>query len=183
MGFVQDRNRWPVTVHQPIAILNCLLHGDKRSKRVATLFHPVKSPALAAPTSEAASVMHHLNLPSIISLTLNLSGLQSFHFHLSSQTIFSRTVHSKSPQNSHISFNRAQSGWTVSSWRATRPNTGRDLPSDVQDGPTLRDGARNNSGHARRELLKGVRPEVSSISFYNVKTHGPNGLWWALLHD
>jgi len=65
--FVQDHNRWLVTIHQLITILNVSLHDDKWLKRVAIPFHRVKSHALAAPASEAASVMHHLNLPSIIS--------------------------------------------------------------------------------------------------------------------
>jgi len=121
----QACNGWPATMRRLIAILNVSprlevlslgyigpnvsLHGDKRSKRVAAIF-PLKSLALAAPASEVMSVMDHLNLPSIASLTLDLSGLQPSHFHLS-QTTFSRTVHLKTPQNSHISLNRAQSGW------------------------------------------------------------------------
>ena len=88
VGFSQKRNVRPLAMHQLITMLNsspcletlslsqirpkALGSDDGQPRRIATLSH-LKSFKLKDRTSEAVSILDRLNLPAIVSLTLDLS--------------------------------------------------------------------------------------------------------------
>ena len=203
VGFSQDCNRWPVTIHQLIAILNasprleslslghiCLstsLHDDEQPKCVATLSH-LRSITLMCPASDAVSIMGRLDLPSITYLTLHLSGLRPSHIRLIfPDDILTNRLSKVTPNFPHFT----QSGMlrmgglqlTVGATEHREEiffQMCRMVPISVKELGIILD----MFNESRWREFARQRPEVCSISsYYDVKNYRSNGLWCALLPD
>ena len=203
VGSSLNYNSWPVTMNQLITILNASprletlslvrirpsvsLHEDGQSGCVATLFH-LKSLALTAPASEVVSIMDHLHLPSIISATLDLLGLQSHCIRL----IFpndiltnhlSKVTHNF-PHSTQSGTVRVGSLQLVLGTTENRENLFSLMCRMVLLSVTELEIIRDMFNESRWREFAHLRPGVCSISsYYDAGNHRLDGLWRALLPD
>ena len=201
VGFSKDCHSWSMTMHQLIAILNASprletlslertcpntsSRSDNQSKPVATLSN-LKSLALTGSVPEAVSILDHLNLPSITSLTLDLSDMQPSHFRLFSKDTLANSLFNITPIFPHFT----QSGMikmgglklvrlATDDWRETFLLMSRMVPLSVTELEIIQDTL--DKSHWREFACQ--RPEVYSIPTYHMRSCRSSRLWRALLPD